>query len=87
MAGTTAGPARRRTSRLAEPASPAQPARRRRYLTVTITGTVLAAATAVSLLLATSGAPQPPTVPRGGTPIAMRGPQGPRRLDLGLLRR
>ena len=45
---------------------PARPARRRRYLTITLAGTFLAAATAVSLLLATSGAAKPPAGPHAG---------------------
>jgi Protein kinase domain/WD domain, G-beta repeat len=49
---------------------PARPARRRRYLALTLAGTVLAAATALSLLLATASAPRSRTVPQGGTPTA-----------------
>jgi serine/threonine-protein kinase len=68
---TAAGPAQ-------DPAVPGQrdlrlgpggdPARRRRYLTLTLAGSLLAAAaTAVALLLATSGAPQPPAGPQAAT--------------------
>jgi WD40 repeat protein len=49
---------------------PARPARRRRYLTITLACTLLAAATALSVLLATPGAPQPPTRPHTSTPPA-----------------
>jgi serine/threonine protein kinase len=49
---------------------PGWPARRRRYLTLTLAGTLLAAATAITLLLTTPGAPQPPTRPHASTPTA-----------------
>jgi serine/threonine-protein kinase len=43
------------------------PARRRRYLTLTLAGTLLATATAIALLLAMSGGPRPPAGPQAGT--------------------
>jgi serine/threonine protein kinase len=48
---------------------PARPARRRRYLTITAAGTLLAGATAISVLLATPGT-QPPARPHTSTPPA-----------------
>ena len=50
--------------------TPARPARRRRYLTITLGCTLLAAATAISVLLATPGTPKPPARPHASTPPA-----------------
>jgi serine/threonine-protein kinase len=64
-----AGPRDQRLQPGTDPGTnPARPARRRRYLTLTLAGTVLATATAVSLLLAMPSAPRPPTAQRTGTP-------------------
>ena len=52
------------------PGPGSNPARRRRYLTITLAGTLLAVATTLSLLLAMPGASRPPAGPRGGTPAA-----------------
>ena len=51
-------------------ASPAPPTRWRRYLTFTLAGMLLVAGTAISLLLATSGAPKLPARPPAATPAA-----------------
>jgi sugar lactone lactonase YvrE len=52
------------------PGRPARPARRRRYLTITLACTLLAGAAALSVLLATPGTPQPPARPHTSTPPA-----------------
>jgi len=46
------------------------PGRRRRYLTITLACTLLAGATALSVLLAAPGTPQPPARPHTSTPPA-----------------
>jgi serine/threonine-protein kinase len=56
--------------------SPARPSRRRRFLTLTLAGTVLATAAAVTLLLALPETPQPPAAPHGGTPTATHAASG-----------
>jgi hypothetical protein len=52
------------------------PVRRRRYLVITLAGTLLAAGTAIALLLAVPGAPKPSAGPRGGTPAASAAASG-----------
>ena len=64
----TAAPGQRLRPRPGPDGPPARPARRRRYLTITLACTLLAGATALSVLLATPGAPQPPTRPHTSTP-------------------
>jgi WD40 repeat protein len=66
----TAAPRRRLRPRPGPDGTPPRPARRRRYLTITLAGTLLAGATALSVLLATPGTPQPPTRPHTSTPPA-----------------
>jgi len=65
-----AGPGRRLRPRPGPDGTPARPARRRRYLTITLACTLLAGATALTVLLATPGAPHPPTRPHTSTPPA-----------------
>ena len=65
----TAAPRRRLRPRPGPDGTPPRPARRR-YLTITLAGTLLAGATALSVLLATPGVPQPPTRPHTSTPPA-----------------
>jgi hypothetical protein len=66
----TAAPGRRLRPGPGPDSTPARPARRRRYLTITLACTLLAGATALSVLLAAPGAPQPPTRPHTSTPPA-----------------
>jgi Tol biopolymer transport system component len=66
----TAAPRRRLRPGPGPDGTPPRPARRRRYLTITLAGTLLAGATALSVLLATPGTPQPPTRPHTSTPPA-----------------
>jgi hypothetical protein len=66
----TAAPGQRLRPGPVPDGTPARPARRRRYLTITLGCTLLAAATAISVLLATPGTPKPPARPHASTPPA-----------------
>ena len=66
----TAAPGQRLRPGPGPDSTPARPARRRRYLTITLACTLLAGATAISVLLATPRAPKPPAQPRTSTPPA-----------------
>ena len=63
-----AAPGRRLRSRPGPDGTPARPARRRRYLTITLACTLLAGAAAIPFLLATPGATHPPNQPHTSTP-------------------